>query len=115
MKVVRLSAQRTYRLFPPRDILATHFCYRLSRPPPKDRSAAEKIKSKKSPNDTMGNRTRNLPACREVAQPTAPPRTARQSRGAQESPKSPLLSKLHKIFRGIRVNVRSLTIQKVLP
>jgi len=29
----------------------------------------------KNSNDTIGNRTRNLPACSAVAQPTAPPHT----------------------------------------
>jgi len=28
----------------------------------------------KKPNDTIGNRTRDLPACSAVPQPTAPPR-----------------------------------------
>ena len=30
--------------------------------------------SMKYSNDTIGNRTRDLPACRAVPQPTAPPR-----------------------------------------
>jgi hypothetical protein len=30
--------------------------------------------SMKNPNDTIGNRTRNLSACGAVPQPTAPPR-----------------------------------------
>jgi len=29
----------------------------------------------KKPNDTIGNRTRNLPVCSAVTQPTAPPRS----------------------------------------
>jgi hypothetical protein len=29
----------------------------------------------KNSNETIGNRTRDLPACRTVPQPTAPPRT----------------------------------------
>jgi hypothetical protein len=29
----------------------------------------------KNSNNTIGNRTRNLPACSEVSQSTAPPRT----------------------------------------
>jgi hypothetical protein len=32
--------------------------------------------SMKNSNDTIGKRTRNLPACSEVPQPTAPPRVA---------------------------------------
>jgi len=30
----------------------------------------------KNSNDTIGNRTRDLPVCRAVPQPTAPPRTS---------------------------------------
>jgi hypothetical protein len=51
MKVVRLSALRTDR-----------------------HSAAGRIMSMKNSNDTIGNRTRDLPACSAVPQPTAPPR-----------------------------------------
>jgi len=36
-------------------------------------SAAGRIMSMKNSNDTIGNRTRNLPACSAVPQPTAPP------------------------------------------
>jgi hypothetical protein len=32
----------------------------------------------KNSNDTMGNRTRNLPACSAVPQPTATPRTPKK-------------------------------------
>ena len=31
----------------------------------------------KNSSDTIGNRTRDLPACRAVSQPTAPPRTSK--------------------------------------
>jgi hypothetical protein len=41
MKMVRLSALRTGRIYPPRNIPGTHFCYRLSRP--QGHSAAERI------------------------------------------------------------------------
>ena len=37
-------------------------------------SAAGRIMSMKNSNDTIGNRTRDLPACSAVPQPTAPPR-----------------------------------------
>ena len=69
MKVVRLSAIRTGRLYPPGNIPGTHFCLRLSQP--QGHSAAGKIMSMKNPNDTNGNRTRDLPACSAVPQPTA--------------------------------------------
>jgi hypothetical protein len=44
---------------PPGNIPGTNFCYRLSRP--HGHSAAGKIMSKKNSNDTIGNRTRDLP------------------------------------------------------
>jgi hypothetical protein len=72
MKVVRLSALRTGRLYPPGNIPGTHFCSRLSRP--QGHSATERIMSMKNFNDTIGNRTRELPACSAVPEPTAPPR-----------------------------------------
>jgi len=49
MKVVRLSALRTGRLYSPGDIPGTHFCEGLS--------AAGRIMSMKNSNDTIGNRT----------------------------------------------------------
>jgi hypothetical protein len=42
---------------------------------PQGHSATERIMSMKNCNDTIGNRTRNLPACSTVPQPTAPLRT----------------------------------------
>ena len=50
-----------------------HFYQRLSRP--KGHSAVGRIMSRKNSNDTIGNRTRDLPVCSAVSQPTAPPRT----------------------------------------
>ena len=49
---------------PPGNIPDTHFCWRLSRP--QGYSAV-----------AIGNRTRDLPACSAVPQPTAPPRDPR--------------------------------------
>ena len=71
MKVVRLSALGTGRLYPPGNIPGTHFCWRLSQP--QGHSAAGRIMSMKNSNDTIGNRTRDLPTCSAVPQPTAPP------------------------------------------
>jgi hypothetical protein len=71
MKVVRLSALRTSRLYPPGNIPGTHFCQRLRRP--QGHSAAARIKSMKNSSDTIGNRTRNRPTCSSVPQPTVPP------------------------------------------
>ena len=70
MKMVRLSAQSTDCLNAPGNISLTHFCWRLSRP--QSHSAALRIKSIKNSNNAIGNRTRDLPACGAVSQPTAP-------------------------------------------
>jgi len=67
-----LSALRIGRLYPLANIPGTHFCYRLSQP--QGHSAAGRIMSMKNSNDTIGNRTRDLPGCSSVPQPTAPPR-----------------------------------------
>ena len=50
---------------PPGIIPGTHFCYRLSRP--QGHSAAGRIMPMK--NGTIGNRTRNTPACSAVPPP----------------------------------------------
>ena len=68
MKVVRLAALRTGSLYPPGNIPGVHLCYRLSRP--QGQSATGRIMSMKNSNDSIGNRTRDLPACRAVPQPT---------------------------------------------
>jgi hypothetical protein len=39
--------------------------------------AAGRNKSMKNPNDSNGNRIRDLPACSALLQPTVPPRTTR--------------------------------------
>jgi hypothetical protein len=51
---------------PPGDIPGTHFFYTLSRP--QCHSASERIMSMKNFNDTIGNRTRDLPASSAVPQ-----------------------------------------------
>ena len=73
MKVVRLSALSTSRLYPPGNIPGTHFCYGLSQP--QGQSATGRIMSMKNSNDTIGNRTRDLPALSAVPQSTVPLRT----------------------------------------
>ena len=70
MKMVRLSALSTDRLYPPGNITGTHFCLRLSRP--QGHSAAGRIMLMKNSNDTIGCQTRDLPARNTVCQPTAP-------------------------------------------
>jgi hypothetical protein len=47
----------------------SHFCYRLSRS--QGHSVAGRIMLMKNFNDTIGNRTHDLPACSAVSQPTA--------------------------------------------
>jgi hypothetical protein len=73
MEVIRPSAIRTGRLYNPGNIPGTHFCWRMSQP--QGHSAAGRIMLMKNSNDTVGNRTRVLPACSAVPQPTASPRT----------------------------------------
>ena len=51
--------------------LGSLFFMRLSRP--QGRSGAGRIMSMNNSNDTIRNRTRDLPACDAVPQPTAPP------------------------------------------
>jgi hypothetical protein len=56
----------------PRNIPGTHFFQRLSRP--QGYKAAGRIMSMKNSKDVIRNRTRDLPACSAMPQPTAPPR-----------------------------------------
>jgi len=71
MNMARLSALRTGRLYLPGNIPGTHFCWRLSQL--QGHIVAGKIMSMKNSSDTIGNQTRDLPACSAVPQPTAPP------------------------------------------
>jgi hypothetical protein len=68
---VRLSALRAGRSLPPRKIPGTHFCQRLSRP--QGHCAAARIGSIEKSSD-IGTRTRDLPPCSIVPQPTMLPR-----------------------------------------
>jgi hypothetical protein len=72
INVVSLSSPRTGPLYPPGDILGTHFCQRLSQS--HVRIATGRMKSMKDPNDPIRNRTRDLPPFGAVPRPTAPPR-----------------------------------------
>jgi len=71
MKVVRLSVPRTSHFYPPHNFPGTYFCWSLSQP--QGRSAAGRIMSMKNSSDTIGNWTRDLPACSAVPEPTTPP------------------------------------------
>jgi len=54
---------------PPGNIPGTHFCERLSQP--QGHSAAGRVMLMKNSSDTIENRTRDLPTCSAVPQPTA--------------------------------------------
>ena len=89
-KVVSLTH---WPYLPPGNAPGTHFCYRLSRP--QGHSAIGRIMSMKNSNDTISNRTSDLPICSAVPQPTAPQRVPKvrksvplQARGAQRFPGS---------------------------
>ena len=57
----------------PGNFPGTLFYYRPSQP--QGHGATGRIMSMKKSNDTIGNRTRDLPACSAVPQPTVPPHT----------------------------------------
>jgi hypothetical protein len=67
MKVLRSSALRTGRLYPRVNIPVIHFCWRLVQP--QGYSAAGRVVSMKNSNETIGNRTHNLPTSRAHACP----------------------------------------------
>ena len=73
MKVVRLSALYTGRLYPPGSIPATNFCQRMGRPD--SHSTTGRIMSMKNSSDTTRNRIRDLQTCSTVSQPIAPSRS----------------------------------------
>ena len=66
MKVEKLTALGTGRIYPIRDTPATHFCYVLRRS--MARTAAERITAIKNLNEPIGNRTRGLWNCSAVIQ-----------------------------------------------
>jgi hypothetical protein len=70
---VRLPAIRAGRSLTHRKIPGTHFCLRLSRPQAIMR--LEGIGQLKKSNDLIKDRSRDLPACSIVHQPSTPPRT----------------------------------------
>jgi hypothetical protein len=73
LKVGRLSAVRTGRLYPPRKYSWYSFLLEAESTP-RAIVRPKGLCQWKISNDTIGNRTRDLPACSAVPQPTAPPR-----------------------------------------
>jgi hypothetical protein len=71
MRAVRLSAVHTGRLYPQGYNPGSHFYYGLSQP--QGHISAGSMRPMKNPNDTIGNRTRDLPACIIVPLLSAPP------------------------------------------
>ena len=69
MKVVRLSALRTGRLYP-QEIFLVLISVRGWVSQPQGHSEAGRIMSMKNSSDTIGNSTRDLPTCSAVPQPT---------------------------------------------
>jgi hypothetical protein len=69
--VLRLSALSTGRLYPKKYSL---YSFLLEAESPQGHSTAGRIMSMKNSVDTIGNRTRDLPTCSSVPQPTALPR-----------------------------------------
>jgi hypothetical protein len=64
---------------PPGNISGTLLCYRLSQP--QGHSAAGRIMSMKNSSYNIGNRTRDLPTCSVVPEPTALPRAPQTTSG----------------------------------
>jgi len=73
MKVVRLSTLCTSRLYPQETFLVLISVTGWVNP--RDIARPGRIISMKNSSDTIGNRTRNLPTCSAVPQPTALPHT----------------------------------------
>jgi hypothetical protein len=70
VKVARLAPLLSGHIYPPGNTPGSHFCYKLSGT--QGHSATGRIMSIKNSNDTIGNQTRDLPACSAVRPPTVP-------------------------------------------
>jgi len=69
VKIVRLSALRTGRIYLPEDISGNHLEATLGP------QRVGMMKSMNNSNSTIRNRTRNLQICSAVPQPSTPPRS----------------------------------------
>jgi hypothetical protein len=74
MKVVRLSAPDAF-------MTSKYSCYSFLLEAESTIVRPEGICLMKNFNDTVGNRTRDLPACSAVSQPTVPPRIVQLNTG----------------------------------
>jgi hypothetical protein len=92
MKVIRLSALRTGRLYPTRNPCNSFLLQADSTA--RQLSGAGRIKSAKYSTYPIRNQTRGLPGCSAVPQPTAPPRTPSQSPDCNQSCDFPITKHL---------------------
>jgi len=70
-------------------------------------SAAGRINSMKNPNDPLVNRTRALPACGAVSQPTAPQRAPAEAKGRQKVWKMNIFNEEIDFLRSTSCKLRS--------
>jgi hypothetical protein len=85
MKVGRMSALHTGRLYPPK---YPWNAFLLQAELTSRHSAAGMINSMKTAKDPTGNQTRNLPVYSAVSQPTSPPRLQLGEGGGEKKEKS---------------------------
>jgi hypothetical protein len=78
----------------PAHIPGAHLCERLSRS--QSHKAARRIISMKDSSDTIGNQTRDNPACRGMPQPSTPPRAPHAPRLYKSADKVVVLLSLRK-------------------
>ena len=71
-----MSTLSSNHIYPPEDTLGTHFFQKLDRS--QSHRASGRIKSMKNSFYPIENRTRDLPACSTVPQPTTPHRISAQ-------------------------------------
>ena len=102
---------------PPGNIPGTHFCQRLSRP--QGHSAAGRVMSMKNSNDTIGNRTRDLPTCSSMPEPTALPRVPAKLINPLNAELNPIcyllaLLRAHHFLHISKIRVKSLILRLLM-